>query len=35
MKMLLFTIAQKIFFEEINVDCVDTENYLWFLIDID
>lgn len=25
----------KDFFEEMNADCVDTENYLWFLIDID
>lgn len=25
----------KDFFEEMNADGVDTENYLWFLIDID
>lgn len=25
----------KDFFNDMNADCVDTENYLWFLIDID
>ena len=25
----------KDFFADMNADCVDTENYLWFLIDID